>query len=308
MNRVGREIYIFAGNRFYVLSQMLALGIQVDRIFAVKGSWLEKELQENCISYELLPEKGEFVEVLKVSNFDFFISNGLPHILPVSEITRGTEKKLINIHPSYLPDLRGADPQPGALLFGRDSGATCHYMNDQIDAGAIIAQEKIACTEDMDAGLLYQLSFMAEQVVFQRAYERKFVAQQHQSLIKDAIYYSFKKRDLIIDFNQPTGQVIRKIKAFNTPNKLARFVHNGQEWPVCDAAVIDNAFMDKAFDYHALNQVVIVFQDKLVIKRESGFLICTYVSSSGLNINDLKGEILDVTSKELHSEEALSIV
>ena len=45
------------------------------------------------------------------------------------------KKKYVNIHPSFLPDLRGIDPVLGSILFKRDAGATCHIMSEKIDAG-----------------------------------------------------------------------------------------------------------------------------------------------------------------------------
>ena len=36
--------FIFVGNRFYVLKKMLECGICLEKIFVVKGSFLEKEL------------------------------------------------------------------------------------------------------------------------------------------------------------------------------------------------------------------------------------------------------------------------
>lgn len=50
----------------------------------------------------------------------------------------------INIHPSYLPDFRGADAAFAALYHGvKETGFTIHYMERKIDTGPIIAQEKL---------------------------------------------------------------------------------------------------------------------------------------------------------------------
>ncbi|KAA3617584.1 MAG: hypothetical protein D8M58_01505 [Calditrichaeota bacterium] len=263
--------YIFAGNRFNVLQEMLKLELNVIKIFAVKNSWLEKELIKKNIGYEILPAKEEFVEQVQRITFDFFISNGLPYILPISKLVENTKRKFINIHPSFLPDLRGADPQPGALLFGRDSGATCHYMNDQIDAGAIISQTKIEYSKKFDAGLLYQLSFLAEQDVFKEAWKKDFISIKNQGSV-DRLYYSFKTKDLYFDFNDSSHDIIRRIKAFNTPNKMARFLFNSNEILIENAQLIENEFMNYKYQNNSVNEVVVVYESSLVVKKEDGFL------------------------------------
>ena len=70
--------------------------------------------------------------------------------------------------------MRGIDPVLGSILFKRDAGATCHIMSEKIDAGDIISQLKIPYSNDLDASLLYQLSFIAEKKVFHMALQKNF--------------------------------------------------------------------------------------------------------------------------------------
>jgi formyltetrahydrofolate deformylase len=51
-------------------------------------------------------------------------------------------KDIINIHHGFLPFFKGADPYGRAIEEGvKVIGATVHFVNDQLDAGPIIAQE-----------------------------------------------------------------------------------------------------------------------------------------------------------------------
>lgn len=159
---IKEDKFIFAGNRFFVLEEMYNLGIKPVAIFCVKNSFLESELVSRGISYEAIENKGWLIDRLSELNFNWFVSSGLPIILPISRLKEGTNKQFINIHPSYLPDLKGVDPVPGAILYGKDSGATCHFMDDGIDSGKIIHQIKIPYQPEFTADLLYQLSFEAE--------------------------------------------------------------------------------------------------------------------------------------------------
>jgi methionyl-tRNA formyltransferase len=62
-------------------------------------------------------------------------------------------KRTLNLHPSLLPKHRGAAPVPGALLAG-DSvvGLSVHFVEDEMDAGDILAQLKMPVTEGDTAG------------------------------------------------------------------------------------------------------------------------------------------------------------
>ena len=50
----------------------------------------------------------------------------------------------INIHPSLLPHYRGVSPLIWAIINGeKETGVTIHYINEEIDKGDIISQERI---------------------------------------------------------------------------------------------------------------------------------------------------------------------
>lgn len=55
------------------------------------------------------------------------------------------EKKIVNIHPSLLPNFPGKDAIGQASRSGVDTtGVTVHFIDDGMDTGPIIAQEPIA--------------------------------------------------------------------------------------------------------------------------------------------------------------------
>jgi phosphoribosylglycinamide formyltransferase-1 len=54
---------------------------------------------------------------------------------------REFENRILNIHPSLLPAFPGLDAQRQALEYGvRFSGCTVHFVDEQLDHGAIIKQ------------------------------------------------------------------------------------------------------------------------------------------------------------------------
>lgn len=60
------------------------------------------------------------------------------------EFVTAFEGRLINIHPSLLPDLPGLDTHARAIAAGRgEHGASVHFVSPQVDAGPIIAQARV---------------------------------------------------------------------------------------------------------------------------------------------------------------------
>lgn len=63
----------------------------------------------------------------------------------------------LNIHPALLPKYRGRYSTAHAIFNGeRYSGATLHWMDEGIDSGPIIMQERIKIDEDDTAKSLYE--------------------------------------------------------------------------------------------------------------------------------------------------------
>lgn len=70
---------------------------------------------------------------------DAVICAGYYYRLPVNGTLR-----MVNIHPSLLPEGRGAWPMPQTILRGlRESGVTVHKMTENFDEGDILLQRRI---------------------------------------------------------------------------------------------------------------------------------------------------------------------
>ena len=207
---------------------MLKLGITNISIFAIKNSWLHNELTSFHLPSFIINSKEDLIDKICDFNYDYFVSCGCKYILPISTLMKkNPSSKYINIHPSYLPDLKGADPIPASILFSRDSGVTCHVMDDSIDGGPIISQHKIPYYCGLDSLTLYKLCFSLEPFVFEKAYNLDFeptLFSKKEDLTNDLIYYSFKKGDNIFHQSISSGSnLVSTILAFNTPSKSFSF-------------------------------------------------------------------------------------
>jgi methionyl-tRNA formyltransferase len=96
----------------------------------------------------------EFLEELRQFSPDIIALTAYGKILPGSIINlppHGT----INVHGSLLPKYRGAAPIQWALINGeKETGVTIMQMNEGIDTGNILLQEKIVIAPDDTAGSL----------------------------------------------------------------------------------------------------------------------------------------------------------
>jgi phosphoribosylglycinamide formyltransferase-1 len=79
-------------------------------------------------------------QALKDAGVDLVCNAGFMRLHSPSFV-RDWYGRQLNIHPSLLPAFRGLHPQARALEAGvRVSGATVHFVSEEMDAGPIIAQ------------------------------------------------------------------------------------------------------------------------------------------------------------------------
>lgn len=72
-----------------------------------------------------------------------------------------------NLHASLLPKYRGAAPINWAIINGeKETGVTTFFINEKIDTGAILLQERLAIQDDDTAGTLHdKLMHLGSQLV-----------------------------------------------------------------------------------------------------------------------------------------------
>ena len=258
--------YIFVGNRKFILEEMIKHKLDIVEIFVILGTHLESDMKNIGYSYRVISSKKELLEKLEHLEYDILISNGCPYILPISKMQK---KKYINIHPSLLPDLKGMDPVIGSILFNRDTGATCHVMDDTIDGGDIISQVKIPFSHDLDVSLLYQLSFLAEKESFVKALDNNFQSIEVQKNRDNLIYYSRKKEDRHITFEEDVSEIMNKIKAFNNKSQGAFFIYDGTKYKVFDIEILSNEYLNTyALNFKEL-QILFCYEDSIIFKKNN---------------------------------------
>ena len=78
--------------------------------------------------------------------------------------------RILNIHPSLLPDLRGLDTHERALAEGRsEHGCTVHFVTAALDAGPIVAQARVPVLAGDDAARLAARVLAEEHRIYPQA-------------------------------------------------------------------------------------------------------------------------------------------
>jgi len=126
----------------------------------------------HCVSHEGLSRQEHEKVVLKVlSNYevDYLILAKYMRILS-SEFVCHYEKKMINIHHSFLPAFIGANPYKQAHERGvKIIGATAHFVTNDLDEGPIIAQDVIHVNHTMGWKQMQRAGRNVEKVVLSNA-------------------------------------------------------------------------------------------------------------------------------------------
>jgi methionyl-tRNA formyltransferase len=99
------------------------------------------------------PEFADELAQFEADIFLVFAYKILPaHILSIPKIGS------FNIHPSLLPRYRGAAPINHTIINGdTETGITTFLLEEKVDAGGILLQDKFSLQENLTAGDLYEI-------------------------------------------------------------------------------------------------------------------------------------------------------
>jgi len=97
---------------------------------------------------------AEIVAELKKRGVELVCLAGYMRLLS-KDFIRSFPNKIINIHPSLLPAFKGLDAQKQAFDYGvKFTGCTVHFVDEELDHGAIIAQKVVEVNDNDTAETL----------------------------------------------------------------------------------------------------------------------------------------------------------
>ena len=150
--------------------------LEIAREFSVPNSYLPPGNFRTRLEPEV---ETELVQLLRDASVELVILAGFMRVLK-EPMLRAFPRRILNIHPSLLPKFPGLAAWKQALAAGEKvTGCTVHYVDEQIDHGAIIAQSEVAIRPDDTAETLHARIQVAERELYP-AVIRQFCEEQDQ--------------------------------------------------------------------------------------------------------------------------------
>jgi len=136
-----------------------------------------------------------------------------------SEVLQLPSRGCVNLHASLLPRHRGAAPIPAAILAGdSETGITLMRMDEGLDTGPILAQERLAISPDETAlSLGEKLSELAKQTA-ERHLPRYLAGKLPPSPQDEALATyapQLRKDDSRMDLAQPAEALAQRVRAYH---------------------------------------------------------------------------------------------
>ncbi len=141
-----------------------AVGLPAARTLGLEASVLESARGEDREAFGLrlsdrIRELG--AELVVLAGFMRILSDGF---------VREWQGRLLNIHPSLLPALRGLHTHRRVIeAGGREHGCTVHYVVEELDAGPAVIQGRLAVRPGEDENTLSARVQRLEHIIYPRA-------------------------------------------------------------------------------------------------------------------------------------------
>lgn len=197
-----------------------------------------------------------------------------------------------NLHASLLPQYRGAAPINWAIMNGEtETGVTTFFIDEKIDTGEIILQEKMKIKPDENAGQLHDrlMELGAETILNTvRLIETDNVLprkQEEQATLKSA--NKINKDTCRIDWNLTSDEIYNHIRGLSPYPASWTVLVNGEkqlQLKIYSANIIKEK-------HHFDNGFILSTKEQLMVAVKDGFLVLNEVQLAGkkrMHIEDLR--------------------
>jgi phosphoribosylglycinamide formyltransferase-1 len=133
--------------------------------------------RDRGLNAQVIPSKGkpreehdrEVVAALKQNDIDLVCLAGYMRLLSPWFVQQ-FPRQILNIHPSLLPAFPGLEAQEQAFAYGvKISGCTVHFVDEELDHGAIIVQKPVAVLDTDDEHILAARILEQEHIAYTEA-------------------------------------------------------------------------------------------------------------------------------------------
>ena len=133
--------------------------------------------RQRGLNATVIPSKGklreehdlEVVAALKEHKVDLVCLAGYMRLLSPWFVQQ-FPRRILNIHPSLLPAFPGLEAQEQAFVYGvKVSGCTVHFVDEELDHGAIIVQKTVPVLDSDDEHALAERILEQEHIAYSEA-------------------------------------------------------------------------------------------------------------------------------------------
>ncbi|MHC4394936.1 MAG: methionyl-tRNA formyltransferase [Planctomycetota bacterium] len=199
-----------------------------------------------------------------------------------NELINLPAKDAINVHASLLPKYRGAAPINWAIVNGESqTGITIITLDEKMDAGKILAQQKTEIAANETAGQLHdRLAEMAAPLLMQTIEKIAdgSVVYTEQDHSKATQAPKLKKSDGFLDFSEPAETLVKKILGF-WPWPEASAIYVTKKTGRCERVIIAMAEVVETSNPAALQPGIL--DDALNVICGKGALRITKIKPAG---------------------------
>jgi methionyl-tRNA formyltransferase len=185
----------------------------------------------------------EFLAALAAWKPDLIAVAAFGRILPPSILTLPPQG-CINVHGSLLPKYRGAGPIQWAIMNGEtETGITTMLMDEGMDTGAMLLQEKLSIEPEDTAGSLSpRLAALGGRLLVATLAQLKAGAlvprpQDHNRATMAPL---LKKEDGFIDWTLPASSIANRVRGLSPWPGAYTFV-GADRWVLCRAKALNDA-------------------------------------------------------------------
>lgn len=196
------------------------------------------------------------------------------------------EHGTFNLHASLLPDYRGAAPINWAIINGEtETGTSTFFLDDKIDTGEIILQNKTSIGAQETVGELHdKLMHLGSDLVIEtlELIESGNVITQKQAAHSDKLAYKIHTDTCKIDWNQSSKNIHNHIRGLNPyPAAWTTLLNNDEEITVkiygCE--IINES--------HQLNPGTVITDKKTIkVATQDGYIKIHQLKLAGKKLMD----------------------
>ena len=177
-----------------------------------------------------------------------------------------------NLHASLLPNYRGAAPINWSIIFNEKfTGVTTFLINDNIDSGDLLLQEKIPIDHNDNAGFLHdKLAIIGKNIIIKTIdlFPLKFKPKKQIILGNENIAPKLTRENTKIDWSNTLEDIYNKIRGLSPFPGAWTFLVNGKENIIFK---IFKASTVPLIDENADNEIIVI-KKNLFVKHSDGLL------------------------------------